>query len=42
MTDIMLSERAALMWPVQLALDFVQLDCEPRTVGTLNLRAQVA
>jgi len=42
MTHIMLAERAAVMRPVQLALDFVQLDCEARAVGTLNLRAQVA
>ena len=42
MTHIMLAESTAVMRPVQLALDFVQLDCEPRAVGALNLRAQVA
>ena len=42
MTHIMLAESAAVMWPVQLALGFVQLDCEPRAVGALNRRAQVA
>ena len=41
MTHIMLAERAAVMRPVQLAFYFVQLDCEPRAVGALNLRAQV-
>lgn len=38
----MLAESAAVMRPVQLALDFVQLDCEPCAVGALNLGAQVA
>lgn len=42
MPNIMLAERAAVMRPVQLALDFVQLYCEPRAMGALNLRAQVA
>ena len=42
MTYIMLAESAAVVRPVQLALDFVQLDCEPRAVGTLKLGAQVA
>ena len=42
MTHIVLAESAAVMRPVQLALDLVQLDGEPRTVGALNLGAQVA
>ena len=42
MTYIVLAESAAVVRPVQLALDFVQLDCEPRAVGTLKLDAQVA
>jgi len=42
MTYIMLAEGAAVMRPVQLALDFVQFDSEPRAVSTLNLRTQVA
>jgi len=42
MTHIMLAESAAVMRPVQLALNFVQLDCEPRAVGALNLGTQVA
>ena len=41
MTHVMLAESAAVMRPVQLALDFVQLDCEPRAVGALNFGAQV-
>ena len=42
MTHIMLAERAAVMRPVQMALDFVQLDCETCAMGALNLGAQVA
>ena len=42
MTYVMLAECAAVVRPVQLALDFVQLDCEPRAVGTLKLGAQVS
>jgi hypothetical protein len=42
MTYIMLAESAAVVRPVQLALDFVQLDCDPGAVRTLKLGAQVA
>ncbi len=42
MTYIMLAERAAVVRPVQLTLDSVQLDGEPRAVGTLKLGAQVS
>ncbi len=41
MPYIMLAESASVVRPVQLALDFVQLDCEPRAVGALKLGAQV-
>jgi hypothetical protein len=41
MTHIMLAESAAVMRPVQLAFDVVQLDCKPRAVGALNLGPQV-
>ena len=41
MADIMLAEGAAVVRPVQLALDPVQLDGEPRAVGALELGAQV-
>ena len=42
MAYVMFAECAAVVRPVQLALDFVQLDCEPRAVSTLKLGAQVA
>ncbi len=42
MTYIMLVESAAMVRSVQLALDFVQLDCKPRAMGALKLGTQVA
>lgn len=42
MTYVMLAESAAVVRAVQLALHFVQPDCEPRAVGTLELGTQVA
>ena len=42
MTHVLFAECASVVRPVQLALDFVQFDCEPRAVCALELAAQVA